>query len=308
MRTLLTGANGQLGWELRRSLASISDVVAMDRRTCNLAQLESLPKIIRECKPDVIVNAAAYTAVDKAEDEEELATLVNGTAAGVMAEEARRLGALLIHYSTDYVFDGAKDTPYTEDDPPNPINVYGRSKLAGDRAIGQAATVYLILRTSWVFAARGHNFLQTILRLARERDELTVVTDQIGAPTWACDIADATARIIQGAAGDRVDAKFASGILNVTARGATSWSGFAEAILDHAMARQDLLRKKPNVCPIASSEYPRPAARPKNSRLAGERLRERIGITLPEWQQALALCMQDDALRRELDRGYLASP
>jgi dTDP-4-dehydrorhamnose reductase len=266
----------------------------MDHRACDLTQLNNLPKIIRECRPDVIVNAAAYTAVDKAEDEEGLAILVNGTAVGVMAEEARRLGALLIHYSTDYVFDGTKDTPYTEDDPPNPINAYGRSKLAGDRAIGQAATVYLILRTSWVFAARGHNFLQTILRLARERDELTVVTDQIGAPTWACDIADATARIIQRAARDRVDAKFASGVLNVTAGGATSWCGFAEAILDHAMGRQDLLRKKPNVCPIGSSEYPRPAARPKNSRLAGERLRERIGITLPDWQQALALCMQDD--------------
>jgi dTDP-4-dehydrorhamnose reductase len=295
VRVLLTGANGQVGWELRRSLTSIGDVLAMDRPTCDLSRPPDLPAIIQDAKPDIIVNAAAFTAVDKAEKEEELATLVNGTAVGVMAEEARSLGALLIHYSTDYVFDGTKDSPYTEDDPPNPINAYGRSKLAGERAIGQSGSDYLILRICWVFAARGHNFLLTILRLARERNELSIVADQIGAPTWARHIADATALIVQRACRERAKADFASGILNVAAGGETNWCGFAQAIVDQAMTH-GLLRNRPNVHPIASSDYPRPAARPKNSRFAGERLRKRFGITLAEWQQGLALCMQDEAL------------
>jgi dTDP-4-dehydrorhamnose reductase len=292
---LLTGANGQVGWELRRSLGSIGDVLAMDRLACDLSRPHDLTDIIRDAKPTIIVNAAAYTAVDRAEKEEKLATLVNGTAVGVMAEEARRLGALLIHYSTDYVFDGTKDSPYTEDDPPNPINAYGRSKLAGERAIDQSGSDYLILRTCWVFAARGRNFLLTILRLARERSELSVVADQIGAPTWARHIADATALIVQHACRERAKADFASGILNVAASGETSWCGFAQTIVDQAMI-QGLLRNRPKVRPIASSDYPLPAARPKNSRFTGERLRKRFGIALAEWQQGLALCLQDKAL------------
>jgi dTDP-4-dehydrorhamnose reductase len=295
VRLLVTGANGQVGWELRRSLTTIGDVLAVNRETCDLSRLHDLRDFIREAKPDVIVNAAAYTAVDKAEDEEELATLVNGTAVGVMAEETRRLGALLIHYSTDYVFDGAKDSPYTEDDLPNPLNAYGRSKLAGDRATAQLANDYLILRTSWVFAARGRNFLRTILRRSRELDGLSIVADQIGAPTWARQIADATTLIIQRANWERIEADFTSGILNVVALGTTSWYGFAEAILDHPNIRE-LVRNKSKVRPIASSEYIRRAARPKNSRLSGERLRARFGITLGEWQEALALCMQDEGL------------
>jgi dTDP-4-dehydrorhamnose reductase len=295
VRVLLTGANGQVGWELRRSLSSIGDVVATDRPACDLSRPQDLCDIIRNTKPAIIVNAAAYTAVDKAEKEEELATLVNGTAVGVMAEEARRLGALFIHYSTDYVFDGTKDSPYTEDDPPNPINAYGRSKLAGERLIGQSASDYLILRACWVFAARGHNFLLTILRLARERSELSIVADQIGAPTWARHIADATAVILQRACRERAEADFASGILNVAATGETSWCGFAQTIVDQAMTR-GLLRNRPKVRPIASTDYPLPAARPKNSCFAVERLRKRFGITLAEWQQGLALCLQDKAL------------
>ena len=295
MRVLLTGANGQVGWELRRSLSSIGDVLAMNRPACDLSRPQDLRDIIRNAKPAIIVNAAAYTAVDKAEKEEELATLVNGTAVGAMAEEARRLGALLIHYSTDYVFDGTKNSAYTEDDPPNPINAYGRSKLAGERLIGQSGSDYLILRTCWVFAARGHNFLLTILRLARERNELSIVADQIGAPTWARHLADATALIVQRACRERSKADFASGILNVAAAGETSWCGFAQAIVDQAMTH-GLLRNRPKVRPIATSDYPLPAARPKNSRFAAERLRKRFGIALAEWQQGLALCLQDKAL------------
>ena len=291
MRVLLIGANGQVGWELGRTMTSIGDVVAMDRSACDLSRPHDLSDIIRDAKPDIIVNAAAYTSVDKAEKEEEIATLVNGTAVGVIAAQARQLAALLIHYSTDYVFDGTKDCLYTEDDPPNPINAYGRSKLAGERAIAQCAGDYLILRTTWVFAARGHNFLRTILRLARERDELSIVADQIGAPTWARHIADATALIVQRACRERANEQFVSGILNVTAGGATSWWGFAEAILEHAM-EQGLLRNRPKVRPIATSDYPLPAARPKNSRFAQERLRKRFGIELPEWQQGLLLCMR----------------
>ena len=295
MRVLLTGANGQVGWELRRTLSSLGEVLAMDRLACDLSRPHDLAGIIRDAKPAIIVNAAAYTAVDKAEKEEELATLVNGTAVGVMAEETRRLGALLVNYSTDYVFDGTKDSPYTEDDPPNPINAYGRSKLAGERAIGQSGSDYLILRTCWVFAARGHNFLLTILRLARERNELSIVADQIGAPTWARHIAEATALIVQRACRERAEADFASGILNVAAGGETSWCGFAQTIVDQAMTH-GLVLTRPKLRPIASSDYPLPAARPKNSRFAAERLRKRFGIALAEWQQGLALCLQDKAL------------
>ena len=221
---------------------------------------------------------------------------MNGTAVGVLADEARKSGALLIHYSTDYVFDGTKESPYTEDDPPSPINAYGRSKLAGERAIGESGADHLILRTCWVYAARGHNFLRTMLRLARERDELRIVADQVGAPTWAREIADATALIVRQACRERERGDFKSGVFNVTAAGATSWHGFAEAILDQAMSRQGVQPNRPKIHPISSLEYPRPAARPKNSRLAGERLRERFGIALAEWKQALALCMQDMAL------------
>jgi dTDP-4-dehydrorhamnose reductase len=296
MRLMLTGANGQVGWELRRSLMPIGEVNAMDRTGCDLSRPGDLPRIIRELKPDVIVNAAAYTAVDKAEQEEQLATIVNGTAVGVLADEARKSGALLVHYSTDYVFDGTKESPYTEDDLPNPINAYGRSKLAGESAIGESAADYLILRTCWVYAARGHNFLRTILRLARERDELRIVADQIGAPTRAREIADATALIVRQACGERARGDFTSGVFNVTAAGATSWHGFAEAILNQAMSRQGAQPNRTKIHPISSLEYPRPAARPKNSRLAGERLHARFGIALAEWKQALALCMLDKAL------------
>ena len=292
MRLLVTGANGQVGWELSRSLMPLGDVIALDRRGCDLSQPELLPDLIRAIKPDVIVNAAAYTAVDKAEQEEQLATTVNGTAVGALADESRKVGTLFVHYSTDYVFDGAKQAPYTEEDVPHPTNAYGRSKLAGEAATRQAGGAYIILRSSWVYAGRGHNFVRTILRLAGERDELRIVDDQIGAPTWARDIADATASIILAARREQAADDFASGVFNLTASGATSWHGFAKAILYDAM-RHGLLQRLPHLKPIPSEEYPTPAARPKNSVLAGEHLRKRFGIEIPDWRQRLSACIEE---------------
>jgi dTDP-4-dehydrorhamnose reductase len=293
MKLMVTGANGQVGWELRRSLAALGTVTALDRSQCDLSQPERLPDLVRSLKPDVIVNAAAYTAVDDAERDETLATAVNGTAAGVLAQEAARTGALLVHYSTDYVFDGHKDRPYTEDDPPCPINAYGRSKLAGEAAIRQAGGSWLVLRTSWVYGVRGRNFLRTMLALMRERDELRIVADQIGAPTWAAEIAQATAAVVESVAHERTEGRFASGVFHLTASGATSWHGFAAAILNGA-AHHGLLpaRPAPRIHAIASEDYPCPATRPKNSRLAGGRLHQRFGIALPAWEEGLSLCLE----------------
>jgi dTDP-4-dehydrorhamnose reductase len=294
MRLLVTGANGQVGWELSRCLMPLGDVVALDHRQCDLLQPELLPSLIRSIKPDVIVNAAAYTAVDKAEQEEKLATTINGTAVGLLAEESRKAGILLVHYSTDYVFDGVKDTPYTEDDVPHPINAYGRSKLAGDIYVRQAGGAYIILRTSWVYARRRQNFLRTILRLAGKGGDLRIVDDQIGAPTWARNIADATALIVQTVCHERLQGNFSSGLFNLTASGATSWHGFAKAILKDASKYAVLSGQPlPQLKPIPSEAYPSPAARPKNSRLTEDRLRERIGIVLPDWRQSLSLCIEE---------------
>jgi dTDP-4-dehydrorhamnose reductase len=294
MKLMVTGVNGQVGWELRRSLAALGNVTGLDRSQCDLSRPTLLPDVVRSLRPDVIVNAAAYTAVDDAEREETLATTVNGTAAGVLAQEAARAGALLVHYSTDYVFDGRKDGPYAEDDPPCPINAYGRSKLAGETAVRRAGGSWLVLRTSWVYGARGRNFLRTILALLRERNELRIVDDQIGAPTWAAEIAQATAAIIDAAVHERAEGQFASGLYHLTASGATSWHGFSAAILKGA-ARHALLpaRLAPRLVPIPSEDYPRPAARPKNSRLAGDELRQRFGIALPDWEEGLSLCLEE---------------
>jgi dTDP-4-dehydrorhamnose reductase len=294
MRLVVTGANGQIGWELGRSLAALGEVVALDRRQCDLSRPDQLPTLIAGLKPDVIVNAAAYTAVDDAEREENLATIVNGTAVAVIAQAAHRAGALLVHYSTDYVFDGLKDSPYAEEDSPHPLNAYGRSKLKGEIAVQQVGGSYLILRTSWVYGARGRNFLRTMLRLLREREELRIVADQIGGPTPAAQIARATAAAIAQATRERADGQFASGLFHLTASGATSWHGFAAAILEGAMDR-GLFRpsRAPRLVPIASEDYPLPAARPKNSRLAGVRLKRRFGIALPCWKEGLSLCLEE---------------
>lgn len=283
MRILLTGRNGQIGWELERALAALGEVVATERSTLNLADPDSIRRVVREAKADVIVNAAAYTAVDKAESEPELAMQVNGVAPGILAEEARRLGSILVHYSTDYVFDGAKAGPYSEDDAPNPLNAYGKSKLAGEQAIATVAPRYLTLRTSWVYGARGSNFLLTMLRLAKDRAELRIVDDQIGAPSWCRSIALATREILAGGA-------VPSGLYHLTAQGQTSWHGFATAIF--AIARGAGM-STPIVRRISSGEYPSAARRPGNSLLSCARLRGIRGVELPGWLPDLAKCMAE---------------
>ena len=275
-RILLTGARGQVGWELRRTLACLGEVVALDSRTLNLADADAVRRTVRDVAPRIIVNAAAYTAVDKAESEPELARAVNALAPGILAEEAGRLGALLVHYSTDYVFDGAKAAPYSEDDPPRPINAYGRSKLAGEQAIQAVGCRHLIFRTSWVYGLRGQNFLRTLQRLAKEKDQISIVADQIGAPTWSRMIAGATALALRGELPD--------GIYHMTSAGSTSWHGFAQAIL----AAQGWAGR---LDPIPARDYPLPAQRPANSRLDNGKLAAVCGLALPEWRLALALCL-----------------
>jgi len=299
MRLLVIGASGQIGWELTRSLTPLGHVNAMDRTACDLARPETLPEIVRDAKPDVLVNAAGYTAVDKAEDEETLATLVNATAVGVLAQTARAIGALFVNYSTDYVFDGAKRGPYVEDDPPRPLNAYGRSKLAGETAVRDAGGDFLILRTSWVYAARGHNFLRTILRRARAGEELRVVDDQVGAPTWAHHVADATASVIRQARQEQERGQFRPDILHMTAAGTTSWHGFAHAILQRAWAGALASRPAPGLHAITSRDYPAAAIRPKNSVLCCDRLRERFALALPDWSVGLASCLTDEDMAQQ---------
>ena len=285
MKILLTGCAGQLGRELKRSLASLGELVACDRRQLDLAQPEALRATVRALAPTVIVNAAAYTAVDKAEAEPAAADAINAVASGVLADEARRLGALLIHYSTDYVFDGTKPAPYTEDDVPAPLSAYGRSKHTGELAIAASGARHLIFRTSWVYGLHGANFMKTMLRLGRERDELRVVGDQIGAPTWTRHLADVTALVLA-----RRD--IPGGLYHLAAAGETSWHGYAEAIFAAAQAA-GLLEKSPVVHRITSADYPLPAARPANSRLDCSRFQRDFGLALPDWHTGLIDCLAD---------------
>lgn len=286
-RILITGKTGQVGYELERSLQGLGEIIAVDRSQMDLADLDQVRDVIRRIKPTLIVNPAAYTAVDKAESEVELAMRINGEAPGVMAEEAGKLGAAMIHYSTDYVFDGTKATPYTEVDPTCPINVYGRSKLAGEQAIAATGIAHLILRTSWVYSMHGKNFLLTMRRLAQERDTLSVVSDQHGAPTWSRTIADTTAHIIAqslAAQNPRAWLQQRAGIYNLSAQGQTTWFGFAEAIMAHAS-----VAKKPQLQAILAQDYPVPARRPVNSVLSSQHLMDTF-CTLPQWDEALRLC------------------
>ncbi|MES2900428.1 MAG: dTDP-4-dehydrorhamnose reductase [Pseudomonadota bacterium] len=284
MKILLTGASGQVGYELERSLQGLGEVVALDRRSMDLADLDQVRDVIRALRPDLIVNPAAYTAVDKAESEPATAHRINAEAPGVMAAEARALGVPMVHFSTDYVFDGTKQGAYVESDPTCPINVYGASKLAGEQAIAASGAQHLILRTSWVYGMRGKNFLLTMLRLAKERDELRVVADQYGAPTWSRTIADTTALILAQSRGQAGWWERNGGIYHLSGQGRTTWCGFTEAIVAASGAQC-------RVSPIGSADYPLPAARPANSVMSSAKLIERF-CTLPAWDQALRLCME----------------
>lgn len=288
MRILLTGSDGQIGWELGRSLPPVGEVFAFGHASLDLAVPDQIVGRVREVKPDLIVNAAAYTAVDRAESEPDLAARINGQAPRILAEEALRVGAALIHYSTDYVFDGAKTAPYVETDAPNPINVYGESKLEGERAIQATGCRHLILRTSWVYGARGANFLLAMLRLAREREELRVVDDQIGAPTWCRDVAGATTPLARELAAGNI-----GGLYHLTASGKTSWCGFAREILKICGMTTRLLA-------IPSAQYASAAKRPANSTLSCESLQSRSGIALPEWLASLRCCLLDEGLSRTM--------
>ncbi len=276
---LVTGAAGQVGFELVRVLAPHGDVVATDRGTLDLASADAIVAAVRGTRPNLIVNAGAYTAVDRAEEERAQAHAVNAVAPGVLAEEARRLGAALIHYSTDYVFDGARTSPYPEDAPTGPLNVYGATKLAGEDAITAVGAHAVVLRTSWVYGTRGRNFLLTIRRLASERDELRIVADQRGVPNWSRVLAEATARIVAGGLAALAER---SGLYHLSSSGDASWHEFASAIVGDS--------GKPRVVPITTAEYPLPARRPPYGVLATAKFESIFGFALPDWRDALARC------------------
>ncbi|ARP84105.1 dTDP-4-dehydrorhamnose reductase [Bordetella genomosp. 8] len=293
MKILLLGKNGQVGWELQRALAPLGELVALGREAMDaeghtlrgdLADLDGLARTVRAVRPDVIVNAAAYTAVDKAESDVEQAELLNGLAPGVLAREAAAMGALLIHYSTDYVFDGSGARPWTETDATGPVSVYGRTKLQGEQAIAAAGCRHLIFRTSWVYAARGGNFAKTMLRLAGERDALSVIDDQKGAPTGADLIADVTAHAMVRALREPA----LCGLYHLVAAGETSWNEYARLVLSVALKRGFELKATPDkVAPVPTSSYKTAARRPLNSRLDTAKLRGAFGVSLPAWQSGV---------------------
>jgi dTDP-4-dehydrorhamnose reductase len=282
-RFFITGANGQLGFELQRALAPLGEVVACARDTCDLSNPDSIRAALRAAKPDVIFSAGAYTAVDKAESEPDLACAVNASAPGILAEEATKLGALVIHYSTDYVFDGLKPSAYCETDATNPLGVYGKTKLEGENALAASGADHLIFRTSWVFGAHGENFIKTILRLASSRDELRIVADQFGSPTGAALLADTSTHIAARYLRDGRE-NFPFGLYHLAASGETSWHGFAQHIVAKATAAGLKLQATPDrILPIPAAEYPTPAARPANSRLDTSKFRSAFGLHLPDW-------------------------
>ena len=282
-RILLFGEQGQVAWELRRTLAPMADLTCVGRTEVDLADPAAIRRAIAAAAPEVIVNAAAYTAVDKAETETALATQINADAPGVMAAEAARRGALLVHYSTDYVFAGTKGTPYTEDDPTGPLGAYGRTKLAGEEAVRAAGGSHLIFRLCWVYGNRGANFLLTMQRLARERDEVRVVADQHGCPTWSRMIAEATAQALR-CLHTREDARAVSGTYHLCASGQTSWHEFARATIDAVPAERRRCRE---VRAITTAEYPTPARRPAYSVLETTKLERVFGLRLPDWRESL---------------------
>lgn len=289
MKILLLGKNGQLGWELQRSLAPLGELTALGSDSCDpcgdLRDLDGIAATVRLLAPDVIVNAAAYTAVDRAESDIDSCRTVNALAPGVLAREAARSGALLVHYSTDYVFDGSGEQPWSESDPSGPLSVYGKTKLEGEQAIVASACRHLIFRTSWVYAARGGNFAKTMLRLAAERERLSVVNDQIGAPTGADLLADVSAHAIRAMRGHPE----LSGIYHLAAAGHTSWHGYASFVIERArQAGVDLKVAPDAIDAVASSAFPSPAPRPKNSRLNLQKVQQAFDITLPDWRTGVS--------------------
>ena len=293
MQILLFGKNGQVGWELQRILPSLGQVIALDYDELDLTNLKALERKLAELKPDLIVNASAYTAVDRAESERDVAMKVNGQAPGIMAEAARRSGAMLVHYSTDYVFDGTKGSPYVETDAPNPLNVYGESKLAGEIAIQQVMEAYLILRTSWVYSTRLQNgFVQKVLAWVRQNETLRIVEDQFGCPTWARMLAEVTGLLI-AKGGDQLDEYFKQycGVYHVAGKGSSSRFEWAEAILAHDPHRGEQLIK--HLEPALSSDFPTPAARPVYSVLSCAHFENTFGLRIPNWVGSLKLAMEE---------------
>lgn len=281
MKILLCGMNGQVGWELQRSLAPLGELVALDRHSADFNDLDGIARTVREVAPDVIVNAAAHTAVDKAESEPELARTINAATPGVLAREAAALGAWLVHYSTDYVFDGSGERPWREADATAPLSVYGTTKLEGEQAIVRSGCKHLIFRTSWVYGARGGNFAKTMLRLAQERERLTVIADQIGAPTGADLLADVTAHAIRSAQRQPELA----GLYHLVAGGETSWHGYARFVIESARQAGLSVKVAPeSIEAVPSSAFPTPARRPHNSRLDTTKLQQAFGLYLPDWQ------------------------
>jgi dTDP-4-dehydrorhamnose reductase len=295
VKILLFGKNGQVGWELQRSLAPLGEVVALGSAggagLCgDFTDLDGLARTVAQVRPDAIVNAAAYTAVDKAESEPELARTVNATAPGVLADAARQIGAALVHYSTDYVFDGSGSKPWTEDDPTGPLSVYGRTKLEGEQAIIRANPRHLILRTSWVYGPRGGNFAKTMLRLARERDRLTVIDDQFGAPTGADLLADVTGHALRALLAQPGKA----GVYHVAAAGEASWYGYARFVIGQALqAGAKLKASTEQVVPIPTTAFPAPVQRPRNSRLDTSSFQQTFDLTLPNWQQGVSRMLEE---------------
>jgi dTDP-4-dehydrorhamnose reductase len=282
-RILLVGKIGQVGWELRRTLAPMARVTCVDFPEIDLTSDDSIRRWVRETRPNIVINAAAYTAVDKAESEPDKAMKINGVAPGILAEEAKKLGALLVHYSTDYVFDGAKTQPYVETDAPNPLGAYGQTKLAGDEAVRAIGGAHLIFRLCWVYGARGQNFMLTMMRLAREREKLRVVGDQVGCPTWSRMIAETTTLALkQAAAAGDLDAF--TGTYHLAASGITSWHGFADAIVKLMPVEG---RKCVQVEAISTADYPTPTKRPAYSVLTCDKLERTFGLRLPHWEESL---------------------
>ncbi len=293
MRILLIGKNGQIGWELQRELEGLGEITAPGREELDLCDTVQIRQIVNEVRPDLIVNAAAYTAVDKAEEEPELAMAINGTAPGVLAEAAKKTGSALIHYSTDYVFDGNKTSgAYREEDTPNPLNIYGKTKLAGEQAITRQGIPHLILRTSGIYGSRGKNFMLTILKLAKEGKELKIVNDQVNSPTWCGAVALATRQIIASLV-DPTEKQFSenmnkvSGIYQLSCGDETSWYGFAQAFLGHSKETGHA-----KIIPIPTSEYPTPARRPLRSVLSNAKIERVLGIKMPLWDEALKQCLE----------------